>query len=119
MEFRYKQEVKNVEQRKKYSQILLMNNPKKVPIILEKDPNCGIHGIEKTKFLIEKDFTIAQFQLLLRSLMKMQNTDAFFLLAKGKYTLIGEHTMYDIYKKYKDKEDGFLYIIYSTELVYG
>ena len=40
-------------------------------------------------------------------------------IAKGKYSITGETTIDEVYKKYKDKEDNFLYIMYSTQLVYG
>ena len=45
--------------------------------------------------------------------------DALFLTAKGKYSITGQKSMSQIYKDFKDKEDGFLYIGYTTELVYG
>ena len=51
--------------------------------------------------------------------MEISNETAIFLAAKGKYNLVGEKTMGEIYKLYKDKEDGFVYIMYSSVLVYG
>ena len=43
----------------------------------------------------------------------------FFVVVKGKYTISGGKTMGSIYNSYKDKDDGFLYITYSAELIYG
>ena len=51
--------------------------------------------------------------------MKLPPGEALFLSAKGKYNLIGESTIANVYNTYKDKEDGFLYIMYSSVLVYG
>ena len=51
--------------------------------------------------------------------MKLSNDEALFLSAKGKYNLIGEKSMGEIYKLYKDKDDGFLYVMYSSFVVFG
>ena len=51
--------------------------------------------------------------------MKIPDQEALFLTAKGKYSITGEKSMLQIYKDFKDKQDGFLYIAYTTELVYG
>ena len=40
-------------------------------------------------------------------------------MAKGKHIISGEITMNDVYEKYSDKEDGFLYITYMGELAWG
>ncbi len=40
-------------------------------------------------------------------------------MADGKYLLKKDAKMSDIYQKYADKEDGFLYIVYALEEVYG
>ena len=52
-------------------------------------------------------------------IMQLSEGQALFLSAKGKYNITGEKTMGEIYEIFKDKEDGFLYIMYSTELVFG
>ena len=44
--------------------------------------------------------------------------EALFLLANGKVTLPQNETIGTIYKKYKDK-DGFLYIAYAAEEIWG
>ena len=118
MEFQFKKDIP-FEKRKNQCNILLIRNPNRVPIILEKDPKCKIEGIKKTKFLIQKDFTVNQFSKMLRALMSIPEEEALFFTAKGKYTITGQKLMGQIYKEYKDKEDGFLYIAYTTELVYG
>ena len=118
MEFQFKKQLTG-DKRKKQCNLLLLKNPDKIPIILEKDPNCKIEETKKTKFLIQKNFTVNQFSRLIRALMSINEDEALFFTAKGKYTITGEKTMAQIYKDYKDKEDGFLYIGYTTELVYG
>ena len=118
MEFKFKKDV-SLDKRKEASQTLLRNETKKVPIILEKDPNCKLEGIGKSRYLILRSFTVNKFIALIRQSMKIPENDALFLSAKGKYSITGETTIDEVYKKYKDKEDNFLYIMYSTQLVYG
>ena len=118
MEFKFKKDV-DLDKRKEASLTLLRNEPKKVPIILEKDPNCKFEGIAKTRYLILRTFTVNKFIALIRESVKIPENDALFLSAKGKYSITGETTIDEVYKKYKDKEDNFLYIMYSTQLVYG
>lgn len=118
MEFQYKKQF-SLEERKKTSNFLLVKNPNKIPIIIEKDPKCKLEPIEKTKFLVQKDFTANHFMKMIRAYMKIPDQEALFLTAKGKYSITGEKSMLQIYKDFKDKQDGFLYIAYTTELVYG
>ena len=118
MEFKFKNQLSG-EERKKQCNLLLIANPDKIPVILEKDPKCKIEEIKKTKFLIQKNFNVNQFSRLIRALMNLNEEQALFFTAKGKYSITGEKTMSQIYRDFKDKEDGFLYIGYTTELVYG
>ena len=119
MEFKFKKENPDKEKRKEQCRLLLLKDPDKVPIILEKDPLCQLEGIKKTRHLIKTDFTVNKFLLVIKRLMKLPKEEALFLVAKGKYNLLGESTIGEVYSKYKDKEDGFLYIMYSSVLVYG
>ena len=118
MDFNYKKDFPDVIKRKELCKQLLNKEPNKVPVVLEKDPRCKIKQI-KTKHLIMKKCTVNSFLLMIKNKLNMQDKQALFLSAKGKYNIMGEQTMGEIYNKYKDKEDGFLYIIYSIELVYG
>ena len=43
----------------------------------------------------------------------------FFLLANGKYSLTGDTNLIEVYDKYKDKDDGFLYIAYASQVTWG
>ena len=117
MEFKFKQ-IKTLEQRKLISHNLLDKNPDKVPIILEKDPTNKILEFQKTKFLSERKYTVSEFTQRIRSEMKLPEEEALFLSVKGKYSISGQKLMENVYNTYKD-EDGFLYIMYTSELIYG
>ena len=51
--------------------------------------------------------------------IEIKQEEAFFLLVNGKTSLTGDSNLIDIYEKYADKEDGFLYIAYASELTWG
>ena len=118
MNFTYKT-VKTKEERIEEYAKISKNNPGKIPIICEKAPKSNIKKIDKTKYLVSGDLTIAQFTSLIRKKLNLEQANALFLLVKGKNALTGNDPMSDVYKKYKDEEDGFLYIAYASELVWG
>ncbi len=62
---------------------------------------------------------VSKFQLMIENLIKLNEGEALFLAIKGKCAISGEKTMGDIYEKYKDKEDGFLYMMYSSKVILG
>ena len=117
MEFKYKKQESEIK-RKEQSTLLLQKNPKKVPVVLEKDPECKLLEMEKKRFLLDKKSTVSQFMQLIRKKTVLQEGDALFLHVKGKYSITGEKTIEQIYNSYKDK-DGFLYISYTNGLFFG
>ena len=118
MEFNFKKKIP-LEKRKNQSNLLLIKNPNRIPVILEKDPKSNIKNINKTKFLIQRDFSVNQFIKMIRGLMELSEYEAIFFVVRGNYTISGDKSMGYIYENYKDKEVNFLYITYSTELIYG
>ena len=85
--------------------------PDKIPIICEKDPDCDeLEEIEKTKYVIDNNMKISQFLLLLNN----KNFFSFPICIKINDEIIDENeTIENLYKKFKDKEDNFLYCFYS------
>ena len=69
---------------KEQCRLLLIKDPDKVPIILEKDPQCHLAGIKKTRHLIKKDFTVNKFLYIIKKMMKLPQDEALFLAAKLK-----------------------------------
>jgi len=117
-EFKYKKENPSLQSRRKQIENLLKKYPQKVPIILEKDPKCNITEIKKKKFLCPIRQTISHFNAIIRGSAELDPTEALFLLVNGNNSIIGDVSMGEIYEKNKD-EDGFLYIVYSSELAWG
>ena len=117
MEFKYKSQ-ESKEARIKQSKELLKKYPNKVPVILEKDPSSKITEIGKTRYLLERKSTAKEVMEMIRKKTTIDEKDALFLQVRAKFSITGEKTIGDIYDTYKDS-DGFLYIMYTTELIYG
>ena len=119
MEFRFKKENSDVDQRKRECEKILAQFPEKIPIICEKDPKSNIKDIDKTKYLVPNDLTVSQFNLMIRKRIEIPQEAAFYLLVNGKNSLTGDAMLSEIYEKHKDPNDGFLYIAYASELTWG
>ena len=119
--FEYTKRNPNVDKRKQECQHILNQFPEKIPIICEKDPKCkNLKEIGKTKFLVSNDLSVAQFYFMVRKNLNVEEErSSFYLLANGKYALYGDFLMSNIYQKYKNPEDGFLYILYTSTLIWG
>jgi GABA(A) receptor-associated protein len=118
MEFQFKIENPDFSKRKEESTQIINKFPDKVPVICEKDPKSKINSILKTRYLIPKNYTVSQFSFLISKKITLTNEESFYLLANGINAISGKDTMYEIYNKFKD-EDGFLYITYTSELIWG
>ena len=111
----------NKKERLQNSNKLIEKNKGQIPVICEKDEKSNMKALLKTKYLIKKEITVDQFIGTLRRKLQLESTEALFLLANcqnNKYAIVGTDTIGSIYDKYKD-DDGFLYIIYSNEKVWG
>ena len=121
MVFKYTIDNPDIEQRKKECEQIRNQYPDKIPIICVKDPLCkDLVEIDKTKFLVSKDLNVAQFNFMIRKRCGVQEENsAFFLLVNGNYNLTGDLSLSNIYEQHKSPEDGFLYICYTSTLIWG
>jgi len=97
----------------------------RIPVIVERAPRADIANIDKKKYLVPGDLTVAQFTYVIRKRIKLSAEQALWVFVEssenGKPSQIlppTSNTMAMIYSNYKD-EDGFLYITYSGENVFG
>ena len=109
------------KERLQQSSKLKEDNKGKIPVICNKDPNCKLKSLLKTKYLFSTEITIDKFLKLIRKKLEMEEDEALFIVANcksNKYALVGSMSFGEIYDKYKD-DDGFLYLIYSSEKIWG
>lgn len=107
----------SLEQRTKEAQRVLTKYPDRIPIICEKMKKSKLDAITKKKYLVPWDLTIGQFVFILRRRMTLPAEKGIFLFV-GNTIPPSSSTVKEIYTHYRSK-DGFLYIQYSDENVFG
>lgn len=86
-------------------------------VICEKLDKSKMEDIDKKKYLVPSDLTCGQFLYVIRKRLKLAPEKAIFLFVDGKIPATTA-MLSSIYDQYQDK-DGFLYMSYSDENVFG
>jgi len=93
-------------------------HPDKIPIIVEKRPSSDAPEIAKKKFLAPSDLTVGGFILEIRKQLPIGPEIAIFITVNSTAVPSSNVSLSQIYEEHKD-EDGFLYVNYSKETMYG
>lgn len=96
---------------------VLEKYPDRVPVICERRAGSTLADIDKEKYLIPNDLTVGQFVYVIRKRLRLPAEKAIFLFVGGILPTISD-SMNNLYNRYFD-DDGFLYITYSEENVFG
>ena len=107
---------KTFEERLNESSKIKSKYPDRVPVICEKIPGSGLEILDK-KYLVPNDITATQFLFIIRKRLKLASEKGIFLFVNNMIAP-STHTMIDLYNEYKD-DDGFLYMNYTEENVFG
>ncbi len=93
--------------------------PDRIPIICEKSKSISksYPDLDKSKYLVPYDLTVGQFIYVIRKRMKLDPAKTIFLCNKGKILKVSD-CISCLYEELKD-EDGFLYLNYIGENVFG
>uniref|UniRef100_A0A0B7B6W4 Gamma-aminobutyric acid receptor-associated protein-like 2 n=2 Tax=Arion vulgaris TaxID=1028688 RepID=A0A0B7B6W4_9EUPU len=127
MKFKFKEE-HTFEHRKLESGKIRIKYPERIPfhfnlldncvqVIVEREPKSQISAIDKRKFLVPNDISVAQFMWIIRKRIQLPSEKAIFLFV-GKVLPQSSASMGQIYEDHGD-DDGFLYIAYSGENTFG
>ncbi|CAH1779711.1 unnamed protein product [Owenia fusiformis] len=116
MKYKFKEE-NTFEQRCSESTKIRSKYPDRIPVVVERAPKSQINEIDKRKFLVPNDISVAQFMWIIRRRIQLASEKALFLFV-GKVLPTTSASMGQIYEEHKD-EDGFLYIAYSGENTFG
>ena len=119
MIFKFKTQNPDPSKRKAESTKIKEKYPDRIPIVCEKDPKSNLNDIDKNKYLVPIDLSVSQFSFIIRKRLALDKSQTLFLLINGKHSITGDSSLSDLYDKYKDLEDGFLYICYTGEIVWG
>lgn len=105
-------------QRKEESQRVKDRYPDRMPIICERSAMCTqVPELDKTKYLVPRDLTVAQFMYVIRKRIKLNADRALFVFINNTIPPSAA-LLSDVYERNKD-EDGFLYVTYSGEQTFG
>jgi GABA(A) receptor-associated protein len=105
------------ESRKSESDKIVKKYPNRVPIIVERADHCNLGAIDKKKYLVPNDLTMNQFIYVIRKRIDLKAHESIFLLVDNQ-VCPSNRTCKSIYEERGD-DDGFLYIIYSSENTFG
>ena len=120
-----------LEKRQEESQRIRKRYPDRVPV-LTKEIKSRFHFTwkkeeasndlaqpqkEHRKFLVPNDFTLGQFMFTFRKKTKLQPEEAIVFSVRSNL-LNPSMLMSQIYKEYRD-QDGFLYMTWQRESVFG
>ena len=117
MDFDYKKKV-SLEGRQNDFKKVMETHKNRIPIICERCPESTAPVIQKKKFLVPPEMRVGQFGEIIRRKMELSKETALFFLVNGTHSLSGNQLMSEVYDKFKDPEDSFLYIEYSNEMVW-
>ena len=106
--------------RKKMFENIRHQLPKYIPLIVELHSN----DLNETQFmkkplyklLVEPNKNLSYVTQLIRK--EIQSDQGIFLLVNGIFSISLTTPLSSVYEQYKD-EDGFLYISYSNEMIWG
>lgn len=107
-----------IDKRLRESARVLEKFPDRIPVICEAGKNShNLPKIDKSKFLVPKDITIAHFVMIIRGRLKLDASVALFFVV-GDIVASSNSTISELYGTYADP-DGFLYMTYSQENTFG
>ena len=107
----------NFQKRFEESKNIIQKYPDRFPIIVEKLKDSKLNNIDKSKYLVPKDMSIGQFIYIIRKRIHLESNQALFCFINNILPPTN-HLISNIYNEFKD-DDGFLYIIYSSENTFG
>ncbi|NXX51641.1 MLP3C protein, partial [Tricholaema leucomelas] len=93
--------------------------PSPLQVIVERyQKERTLPPLTRTKFLVAEDLPLAHFASALRSRLCLASSQTFYLLLDNKALPGVAMTMQELYQASKD-EDGFLYLTYASQEMFG
>ena len=107
----------SLDDRCKEAQKMLSKYPERVPIIVEIADGCQLNPITKNKYLAPRDMPMSQFVFTIRKKIQLESSQAIFVLVNNQL-VTSNSQLSKIHEDHKD-EDGFLYMVYTSENTFG
>ena len=109
---------RSLEERRIESLRVLKKYPDRVPCIVEPGSKRAPQ-IRKRKFLVPKDVSFAQFQMVIRQQIDIKPEKALFMFVDAKTLPQGTSTVGDVHDAHKNQDDSMLYVTYDLESTFG
>ena len=108
----------SLQQRQERCRQVRLKFPTRIPVIIEKQPGSNVPSIDKNQYLVPSDLTMGQFAYVIRKRLTLAPEQAIFLFSQNNLPPTSA-IMASVYEKFKDKDDGFLYMVYAGENTFG
>ncbi|CAD7093361.1 unnamed protein product [Hermetia illucens] len=93
--------------------------PTKIPIIVDRYAReYELPYLNKRKFLVPQEITMAQFLLIIRNRLNISHNKALFLLVNNRTLVPMSKSITEVYEQHRS-DDGFLYMTYTSQEVFG
>lgn len=100
--------------------VAMANYPSRVPVWIERaEGENNVDDLDKHKYLIEKDMTMAQVVYIIRNRIKMDSKHALFIFVGKGVLPPNTATVGETYKEHVDEEDRMLHVRYRLEKTFG
>lgn len=107
------------QERKKQYEDLSGRYPNHIPIIVNRESTeKDLKMLDKTQFLAPNNMLLGTFKHIIQSRLDLRSRDSIWFSLDSGFLFSNDKTMAEIYKKHKNV-DGFLYLYYHRENVFG
>lgn len=103
----------------KFKNLIYKNFINHFQIIIERySKEVNLPALMKTKFLVPQELTMSQLVNIIRRKLKLNMNQSLFLIIDNRSITSMSKPLAEVYREFKD-EDGFLYIVYASQQVFG
>ena len=99
------------------SRAIIAKYPTRIPVYVYKHKKSKSDDIKRHKFLVPKDITVGQFIYIIRKQLTLKPEQGIFIFVDNVLPPLSS-LMSQIYSEHSDS-DGFLYIAFAHESVFG
>ncbi|XP_037962941.2 autophagy-related protein 8 [Plutella xylostella] len=93
--------------------------PNKVPLYVERySGEREVAELERKKFLVPQELTMSQFLYIIRTKMKLKDSQALYLTVNNKILASHSMSMAQAYAQFR-ADDGLLHLTYASQQVFG
>ncbi|XP_074593304.1 gamma-aminobutyric acid receptor-associated protein-like 2 [Brevipalpus obovatus] len=107
----------SAEQRFSESSAIRDKFPDCVPVVVQKSAKSHLKDLDKCKWVVPYDLTVAQFMYILRDRLKLTQKESIYVFIDRTLPQ-SSATIGELWTRHRD-EDNFLYFMFSEENTFG